>query len=154
MRTLAVLAMGAIASLLVAMGVLGGAMALGLIAQPGPHQVFEIAAESIGVAAVAVGTAIIFAIVLAIGGRRVAIRWTAFALLACLVLALAAPAILGLMTTDSGDVDGQDQLRLLAVFLTVIALSGVAVILVQWWTIGRHLARAATLDAHATSRGE
>jgi hypothetical protein len=69
MRTVGVVAAGAVISFLVAICVLAGEAFLGLVAQPGPHQGFEIVAVMIGMAIVAVGSAIIFSIVLAVGGR-------------------------------------------------------------------------------------
>ena len=141
LRTIGVVAVGAIMSFLVAMGVLAGASLLGIIAQPGPHQGFEIAAVTIGMAIVALGSAIIFAIVLAVGGRRTAVTRTAIALMVLLALVLAAPAILGLVTTDPGDMEARDALGALAAYLVVIAVPGLLAILVQWWTIRRYLVR-------------
>ena len=141
LHTVGVVVLGAITSFLVAMGVLVGFALLGLIAQPGPHQGFEIAAVTIGMAIVAVGCSIIFAIVLAAGGRRTAITRTAITLMVLLALVLAAPAILGLVTTDPQDIEARDALGALAAYLMVIAVPGLLAILVQWWTIQRHLVR-------------
>ena len=142
MRTVGVVALGAVISFLVAMGVLTGAALLGLIAQPGPHQGFEIAVVTISMAMVAVGSAIIFSIVLAVGGQRKATTRTAIALNVFLALALAAPAILGLVMTDPTDIAAEDSLRILVAFLIVIAVPGLLAILVQWWTIRRYLVRS------------
>ena len=141
MRTAGVVAVGAVISFLVAMGVLTGAALLGLIARPGPHQGFEIAALTIGMAIVAVGSAIIFAIVLAVGGRRKAVTRTAIALIVFLALVLAAPAVLGLVMTDPTDIAAEDALGTLVAFLVVIAVPSPLAILAQWWTIRRYLVR-------------
>ncbi len=92
-------------------------------------------------AIVAVGCSIIFAIVLAAGGRQTAITRTAIALIILLALVLAAPVILGVVTTDPGDIEAEDALGALATFLMVIAVPGLLAILVQWLTIRRHLDR-------------
>jgi hypothetical protein len=141
LHTIGAVALGAVISFLVAMGVVAGCAFLGLVAQPGPHQDFEIAAVTIGMAIVAVGCSFIFAIVLAAGGRQTAITRTAIALTILLVLVLAAPAVLGLVTTAPEDIEARDALAALATFLMVIAVPGLLAILVQWWTIRRHLDR-------------
>ena len=141
MPTGGVVAVGAVISFPVAMGVLTGAALLGLIAQPGPHQGFEIAAVTIGMATVAVGTAIIFAIVLAVGDRRKAVTRTAIALIVFLALVLAGPAVLGLVMTDPTDIAAEDAFGTLVAFLVVIAVPGLLAILAQWWTIRRYRVR-------------
>ena len=139
LHTIGVVALGAIVSFLVAMGVLAGAMLLGLIAQPGPHQDFEVAAVTIGMAIVALGTAIIFSIVLVAGGRQTAARRTAVVLAVLCVAVLAAPEVFGLATTDPADVAARDDLGLLSIFLIVNGVPGLLTILIQWWIVNRYL---------------
>ena len=153
MRTARVVVLGAMISFLAATVVLAGAALVGLVAQPGPHQGFEIAAETLAMAMVAIGSAIVYAIVLAFGGRRPAVMRTTIALMAFLVLILAAPAILGMATTDPSDLAGEDELRLLVMFLTVLAIPGLLAIVAQWRIIERHLGQAAGADSPTGSRG-
>jgi len=139
MRVFAVVALAVVASFLVAMGVLVAAAMLGLVAEAGPHQDFEVAAVTIGMAIVALGTAIIFSIVLVAGGRQTAARRTAVVLAVLCVAVLAAPEVFGLATTDPADVAARDDLGLLSIFLIVNGVPGLLTILVQWWIVNRYL---------------
>ncbi len=141
MRTLGAVALAAIVSWVAGMAVAGGAMVLGLVLPPGPDQSFAMAAIAAGLAVAAIGTAIVFLIVLAAGGKRTAIRWAAAVLIVLLLLVLAAPAIFGLMTTDATDVASRSALASLVLFLVVVAVPALAVILIQWWAVARHLRR-------------
>lgn len=136
MRTLGLVVLGAVVSFMVAMAVLGGAILLGLVAQPGPHQGFELVAVTAAMAIVALGTALILLIVLAAGGRRKAVRRTAVVLAILLVAVLAAPLVFGLATAH-GDPTAEDGLGPLAQFLGGLAVPGVLAIIVQWWIVRR-----------------
>ena len=141
MRVFAVVALAVVASFLVAMSVLVAAAMLGLVAEAGPHQEFEILAVTTGIGITTLGTAVIFAIVLAAGGKQAAIRRSAMVLMALLVLVLAVPEIFGLATADSTDLTATD-LGPLTIFLIVVAIPGLLVILIQWLIIRRHLVRS------------
>lgn len=142
MRTFRAVSLAAVISWLVGLAIIGVEAFLGLIAEPGPHQLFAIAAIAIGLAVAAVGTAVVFAIVLALGGRRTALSWSALVLVVLLLLVLSVPAIFGLLTTDSADVEAQAALASLARFLGAVAVAAVAVILIQRWVVVRRLGLA------------
>lgn len=141
MRTLGLVVLGAVVSFLVAVAVMGGAILLGLVAEPGPHQGFELAAVMAAMAIVALGTALVLLIVLAAGGRRKAVQRAAVVLALLLVAALAAPLVFGLATAH-GDPTAEDGLGPLAQFLGTLAVPGVLAILVQWWIVQRGIARS------------
>jgi hypothetical protein len=142
MRTFRAVSLAAIISWAVGVAIIGVEAFLGLVAEPGPHQLFAIAAIAIGLAVAAVGTAVVFGIVLWFGGRRTALRWSALVLVVLLLLVLSAPAIFGLITTDSTDVEAQAALASLTIFLGAVAVAAVAVILTQRWVVVRRLGLA------------
>ena len=137
MRAAGIVVIGGIVSYVVAIAAAGIAMVLGLIAQPGPHQQFEIVAVLAGEGAVAVGTAIVFAIVLIAGGKRTAVRRTAIVLVILFVAALLAPEAIGLANLDSTDVIARDELTQLGIFLAATGVPGLLAILVQTWILAR-----------------
>lgn len=139
MRTFGVVVAGGIVSYGVAIVAAGIAMLLGLVAQPGPHQQFEIVAVLAGEAAVAIGTAIVLAIVLIAGGRRTAVRRTAIVLAVLFAAALLAPLAIGLATQDSADVMARDEMVQLGIFLAAIGVPGLLAIGTQAWFVGRRL---------------
>ncbi len=139
MRTLGAVALAAIVSWGVAMAFAGGAILLGFVVPPGPHVGFALVAMAAGMAIVAIGTAVVFLIVMAVGGQRTAIRWAAIVLMVILLLVLAAPAIFGALTTDPTDVADESALAQLISFAVLVAVPALAAILIQWWWVARHL---------------
>lgn len=150
MRTFRAVSLGAIVGWLVGLAIIGVAAFLGLIAEPGPHQLFAIAAIAIGLAIAAVGTAVVFAIVLALGGKGKAIRWSTIVLVILLVLFLAIPAVFGFLTTDPADLEEQAALAGLVTFLAVIAVAAVPVVLVEWQIVVRRLGLSAKAGPKVT----
>ncbi len=147
MRALGAVALAAVGTWTMGMVFAGGAVLLGLVVPPGPHVGFAFAAMAVGMALVSIGAAVVFLIVMAAGGKRTAIRWAAIVLMVLLLLVLAAPAIFGFMTTDPTDVADQSALAGLVVFLVMVAVPALAVILIQWWWVARHLRLRAAPDA-------
>lgn len=139
MRTFLAVSLGAIVAWLVGLAITGVAAFFGLVAEPGPHQLFAIAAIAIGLAIAAVGTAVVFTVVLALGGKGKAMRWSTIVLVILLLLFLAVPAVFGFLTTDPADLQDEAALAGLVTFLAVVAVAAVPLILIEWQIVVRRL---------------
>jgi len=148
MRAVVTVVLGAIGSGLLAIALIAGAVQLGVGLQPGPHEQFEFAAVTVAETMVAVGTAVVLAIVLAFGGRLIAIRRTAVTLAVLLVVAFAAPEIFGLVTSTSAYVSVNASLTQDVPVLATVAVPGLLTIFIQCGIVTRYVVkRSARGDA-------
>ncbi len=147
MRAVVTVFLGAIGSGLLAIALIAGAAQLGVGLQPGPHEQFEFVAVTVAETIVAVGTALVFTIVLAVGGKRIAIQRTAVTLAILLVVAFAAPEIFGLVTSTSAYVTVSASLTQDVPVLATVAVPGLLTIFVQWWIVRRYVLGSERGDA-------
>jgi hypothetical protein len=101
----------------------------------GPHQQFEVIALIIGQAIIALGTAVVLTIVLALGGEKWAVDLTALVLAILLGLSLGALEIFGLVTMSSAAFSRGDAFVEDLPFLGAIVAPALLTILIQWWFV-------------------
>ena len=147
MRAVVTVVLGAVGSGLLAIVLVDGAAQLGIGLQPGPHQEFEFVAVVVAEAIVAVGTALVFTIVLAVGGKRIAIQRTAVTLAILLVVAFAAPEIFAFATSTTDYVTVNASLTQDVPVLTTVAVPGLLTIFIQWWIVRRYVLGSERGDA-------
>ena len=150
MRTFGAVSLAAVIAWLFGVAITGVEAFLGLVAEPGPHQGFAIAAIAVGLAVAAIGTAVVFAIALSLGGKGKALRWSTIVLVILLLLLMSVPPIFGLLTTDPADLQGQAELLSLSSYLGAIAVAALAVILIEWQVVVRRLGLSAKAGPKVT----
>jgi hypothetical protein len=84
-------------------------------------------------------TAVVLAIVLAFGGRLIAIRRTAVTLAVLLVVAFAAPEIFAFATSTTDYVTVSASLTQDVPVLATVAVPGLLTIFIQWWIVRRYV---------------
>jgi hypothetical protein len=128
--------LGSVVSVVIASLLTVGAVAAGLI-RFGPHEQTELTILVFVQVTIAVGAAVVFAIVLTSGRSRSAIGWTAVVLAGCLLVPAAILDGFGITTSSSaafslGDALAED----LPLLLTILG-PGLLTILVEWWFVRR-----------------
>ena len=126
----AAVVVGALAVVLVAVAV---AENIGL--HPGPHTNAELTIIAVLEFVVAAGTAVVFAIILAVGGGRVAIRRAAVTLIVLLVSGLAAVEIFGQASSGSTDFTRSQALASDLPLLLLIGLPSLLTVTIEWWIV-------------------
>jgi len=140
MRALTVLALGAVASWLVS-GVFQ--VAFGLAVDAREEMVFALVVE----VPIAVAVAVVFGIVLAAGGGRRGLAFTAIALVVgggALLAGIEAFAL----ADEAAMIDPSDFPLMLE-----LGIPGVLTVLVQWWLVRRHWAQGAARTTGAVTTG-
>jgi hypothetical protein len=139
MRALGTILLAALAS-----GLFGGVLIAGMVhlrlgIQLGPYPEFEFIVIMMGEAVAALGTAVILAVVLAVGGTQSAVGRTALVLAVLLVTTLAGLEVFGLVTQGGAALSVSNAFAEDAPFLVAVAVPGLMTILIQWWFVRQHL---------------
>lgn len=130
--------------------VVAGALAVMLVAaavtenfglHPGPHTNVELTIIAVLELVVAAGTAVVFAIILAVGGGRVAIRRAALMLAVLLMGGLAAVEIFGQASSGSTDFTRSQALASDLPLLLLIGLPGLLTVTIEWWIVRRAISK-------------
>jgi len=145
MRVIGTFVLAAVVSSVVASALIFAAVYLQLGISLGPHMQFELIALIAFQTIMAIGTAVVLAIVLAAGGEKIAVRRAALLLALVLVLSLGALEVFGLSTGSSAEFSSANAFAEDLPFLGVIAIPGLVTILIQWWSVRRHLVKTTTI---------
>jgi len=140
LRSAGTIILAAAGSSLVASVLIVAAVYLGLGISLGPHQQFEVVLLIVVQVIIALGAAAVLAIVLALGGEKVAVGLTALVLAIFLVLALGALEAFGLAAGGTTAFSLGDTVAEDGSFLGVVAIPGLLTIVIQWWSVRRSLA--------------
>lgn len=124
-------------------------MNLGLHA--GPHLNVEFILTLIIEAIVAVGSAIVFGVVLVVGGQARALRRSAVCLAALLVAGLASVEVFGQLASGSIDFTKGEAFARDLQLLELIGIPGLVTVVIQWWILRRLFSNALAAQSSAGS---
>ena len=124
MRAFGNVILAALASCLLGGVLIAGMVYLRLGIQLGPYPEFEFTVIMMGEVVTALGTAVILAVVLAVGGTESAVRRTALVLAVLLVTALAGLEVFGLVTQGTAALSASNAFAEDAPFLVAVAIPG------------------------------